>query len=81
MDKIFAPDRLTDRLDFVDAINERITKARAITSCLLAGCNGEMELCNEAFYNVIWIVDDYLEELGYLFERMEIENKQLPAQG
>lgn len=61
-------------MDIQDAIDERLTKAQAITACLLANNGGLSELPYSQIYAVVWMVDSLLEELEYLFEKL---NKKL----
>ena len=61
--------------DIQDEIHERLTKAQAITSCLLANQGGEVEIPYRSIYGVVWTVDGLLEELEQLFARLDKEAK------
>ncbi len=71
MDNTFILNTSIDSLGIKDAIHERLTKAQAITSCLLANCGEEAELPYMCIYGVIWAVDSYLEELDCLFAKLD----------
>lgn len=51
-----------------NAIYERISKAKAITSLLLASDS----LVQATIYDLVWAIDSYLEELSSLQERLTI---------
>jgi len=71
MDKTFILNASIDTLGIKDAINERLTKAQAITSCLLANQGGQVELPYRSLYGVVWMIDALLEELEQLFGKLD----------
>ena len=70
MDDVFILNPAADQLDITDAINERLQKAKAITQCLLASHNVELELSRLCVYDLVWAVDDYLSEISFLQGRI-----------
>jgi hypothetical protein len=71
MDNTFIFNPSIGSLGIKDSIYERLTKAQAITSCLLANNDGEAELPYTCIYGAIWAVDSYLEELDCLFTKLD----------
>jgi hypothetical protein len=71
MDNIFILNPTIDQLDIKDAIDERIAKLQAITSCLLVSDFAESEPAGRSFCNIIWIIHDFVEELAKLLEKAE----------
>ncbi len=70
MDNTFILNPSITAMDIKDAIDERLTKAQAITSCLLANNGGESELPHSQVYAVVWMIDTLLEELERLFVKL-----------
>jgi len=66
MDNTFILNPLVSGLDLKDAIDERLTKIDAITNCLMATRDGFIEPSRETIYNLIWLVDDYVDEIRLL---------------
>ncbi len=63
-----------------DLIYAKVQKSQAVLTCIMFAAQfvrGEMELDNNTLYHALWAVDDYLEELGLLFEQLK---KLVPAQ-
>lgn len=71
MDNTFILNPSVNTMDIKDAIDERLTKAQAITSCLLANNGGSSELPYSEIYAVVWAVDSLLEELQQLLEKLQ----------
>lgn len=71
MNNTFILNPSIDTLGIKDAINERLTKAQAITSCLLANQCGQTELPYRSIYGVVWMIDALLEELEQLFGKLD----------
>lgn len=57
-------------LEIVDGINERIMKARALTSFLL-GSNIAGDTTFKSVHEFIWALDGYLEEIDSLFVQLD----------
>jgi hypothetical protein len=72
MDNTFILNPSLDTLDIKDAIDERLTKAQAITSCLLANSSGDSDLPYNEIYAVVWMIDALLEELDQLFINLAV---------
>lgn len=70
MEKIFTLNSVISSTDLQDAIDERITKARAITACLLAA--DEVNLTYEIVRETVWTIGDLLGELELLCERLSL---------
>ena len=68
MDNIFVLSPLVTNLNLKDAIDERLIKAQAITSCLLTQDHNCNEPDNSSLYGAIWVVDDYLSEIVRLLD-------------
>jgi hypothetical protein len=66
MDSTFILNPLVSGLDLKDAIDERLTKIEAVTNCLMATRDGYIEPSRETIYNLIWLVDDYVDEIRLL---------------
>ena len=58
------------RLDIVDAINERLIKAKSLTAFLLA-CDLAGDVSFKTVYGSIWMLDSCLEELECLFSKLD----------
>jgi hypothetical protein len=70
MADIFIINPEATKLDIEDAINERLTKAKAITIKLLnIHCDEISD--NELSYNVVWTVSDLLEEIESLIQHLQ----------
>lgn len=57
-----------------DQIHEKITKAKSVLTCIMFATefvHNEVEIDNHTIYHALWSVDDYLEELDILFQRLE----------
>jgi len=76
MDNTFILNPSIDSLGIKDAIHERLTKARSIVSCLMAGNDRIAELHNRFIYGTFWTVDGLLNELEQLQERLEKINEK-----
>jgi hypothetical protein len=76
MDNIFIFNLSADKLDIIDAINERITKIKTLTACLLFACYNKDELDNETVCGVAWTIEDFIKELELLHEQREIFDKK-----
>ena len=74
MDNTFILNPAINALDIQDAIHERLTKARSIVSCLLAGNAGIAELRNRFIYGAMWAIDGYLEEIEILHDMLISNN-------
>jgi len=57
-------------LEIADGINERIDKAKAITSFLL-GSDIAGDTSFKSVHGFIWVLDGCLEELNCLFEQLD----------
>jgi hypothetical protein len=73
MDNTFILNTYIDSLDIKDAIYERLIKARSITSCLLTANDGLVESANKCFYGAVLAIDDYLEEIECLENKLKNE--------
>ena len=71
MNNTFIINQSITSLGIKDAIIERLTKAQAITSCLLANQGGESELPYRSIYGVVWAVDGLLGELDELLAKSD----------
>jgi hypothetical protein len=60
-----------DRIELIDAIDEKITKAKALAGCLLAASYHETELNNEIVTGVAWTIEDFIREIELLQQRVE----------
>ena len=58
-----------NKLEIVDAINERLMKSRSLTSVLLTSSVTD-EINFKALYGFILVLDDHLEELDCLFDQL-----------
>jgi hypothetical protein len=61
-------------IDLKDAIHSRISKAKAILTCVMFASEfvrDDMTMDDHAVYHALWAADDYLEELDMLFQRLE----------
>ena len=65
---VFKP--ILNESDVRDAIVEKITKAQAMTSCLLATM-GSSGSDFKVLYGVVLALDDYLEEIDCLFTKLD----------
>lgn len=64
----------TTKVDLKDAIYSHLNKSKAIlttTMFAIEFIRDDMTLDNHTLYNALWAVDDYLEELDLLFQRLE----------
>jgi hypothetical protein len=58
-------------LDIKDAIDERVTKAKAISSRLLTQINnGSEAIDQEVLYSIVWAMNDLLEEAAFLCQKL-----------
>jgi hypothetical protein len=62
----FVVDQNADRLDIIDAIDERLAKAVAIVNCLSA-VSDEIKLSQETICSICEAIRDYLSEIKRLF--------------
>lgn len=69
MENAFILNKSLTGLEIIDAITERLMKAKSLTSLLLmrdlAGDTGF-----KSIYGFIWTLDGQLEELEFLFSRL-----------
>lgn len=70
MENIFILNPAANWLDIIDAISERISKAKAVTSCLLANSSSEAQLPPESIYKIVWAINEYLAEADYLHAKL-----------
>jgi len=70
MDNIFTLNPSITPLEVKDAIDERLIKARAIANCLLSQDNAYHEPSYSALHGAIWAIDDYLDEIEQLGNRL-----------
>lgn len=70
MAEIFIINPEATKLDIEDAINERLTKAKAITIKLLDN-NADEIGDNELLYDVVWTASDLLEEIELLIQHRQ----------
>jgi hypothetical protein len=54
---------INSSLAFQDIIDERLTKTKAILSCLLTAWDNCSTLDRDTIYNTLWSIDDYLQEI------------------
>lgn len=54
---------ISPQLNLQDIIEERLTKMHAISSCLLAAWDSQIQLDQDTIYNTIWSIHDYLQEI------------------
>jgi len=66
MDSIFIIKPSITVSELKEAIDNRLIKARAISSCLLSQDRGYHEPSNSSLHGAIWAIDDYLCEIEYL---------------
>ena len=79
MENLFILNPNSSCLDLKDALYVKIQKSKAVLTCIMFAVQfirGEVELDNNTLYHALWAVDDYLEELGLLFEQLK---KLVPA--
>ena len=62
MDSIYIFNPSATSIDFLDAIDERLTKALAITNFLLSIRYSDTQHSCDSIHNAIWAVYDYLAE-------------------
>ncbi len=58
-----------DLIDLKDKIYEKITKAKAVISCIMFAVEfvrDEVEIDNHTLYHALWVVDEYLDDLKRL---------------
>jgi len=67
MNKVFIFNANSSHLDIRDAIVERITKAKAITSIFLSQNTDILDVDNEII-GMFWALNDYLDEIEYLYK-------------
>lgn len=70
MDNIFILNPSVTILNIKDAIDERLTKARAIANCLLTQDCNHYESNNSILHGAIWTIDDYLSEIECLIAKL-----------
>lgn len=71
MDNVFILNPSADSLDIKDTISDKLTKAQAITSCFISNYCNEATLNQETIINLIWTINDLLEELAYLIKHSD----------
>ena len=76
MNKTFVLNPSLSSHDINDAIQERISKSQAITTCLLAADN-LFDPNRNCLYGVIWTLDSYLNELEILVEKIASQEKKI----
>jgi hypothetical protein len=54
-----------DRLGVIDAINERITKTKALAVCLLVASHHD-EIDNATVSGAAWAIEDFINEIEEL---------------
>lgn len=64
MNNVFILNPAVSLSDLQDAIDERITKLKATTACLLAA--DESSVTYELVHDTIWAIDGLIEELDIL---------------
>ncbi len=70
MDNTFILNPSVTNLDLQDAIDERLTKIEAVTNCLMATRDSFAEPSHKTIYDLIWLVDDYLDEIRLLQKKL-----------
>jgi hypothetical protein len=70
MNDIFILNPDATELDIKDAIDERITKAKAIGTKLLTNIQDKEILDPELLRSVIWTINDFLEEIDFLYQKI-----------
>lgn len=70
MNDIFILNPEATELDIKDAIDERISKAKALGAKLLSNIQGKDTLDSEMLYSVIWTINDFLEEIDFLYQKI-----------
>jgi hypothetical protein len=71
MDNIFILNPSLDRMDLIDALNERITKIKALVTCLIFACNNDSGIDNDVIGNTAWAIEGFIEEIESLQEQIE----------
>lgn len=75
MDSIFILNPFATALNLKDAIDERLIKARAIANCLLSQDDNHYEPSKGALHGAVWAIDDYLDEVEHLENRLKEREK------
>jgi hypothetical protein len=70
MGDIFVFNSNATMLDIKDAIDERVTKAKAIASRLLTQIDRNETIDKEVLYSITWAINDFLEEAAFLCQKM-----------
>jgi hypothetical protein len=71
MDNIFILNPSLDKMDLVDAINERITKLKALVTCLLFASYSDSGIDNNVVGNTAWAIEGFIDEIELLQEKIE----------
>ena len=77
MDNTFILNPSIDDLDLQDAIDERLTKIEAVINCLMATSDSFAEPGHKTIYNLIWLVDDYIDEIHLLWQKLLQQQQSL----
>ena len=75
MDNIFILNPSAIELDLKDAIDERFLKIKAVTTGILATRDNVSELEQEIVYNLIWLIDDYLDEIDLMHRQLSRQRR------
>lgn len=70
MGNAFIINPVLSRLDIIDAINERLMKARSLTS-LLVNSNFSGDIGSETIFGYVLVLDGCLEEVDTLFTQLD----------
>jgi hypothetical protein len=69
MDNVYILSQSLDRLDVIDAIDERLAQIKSILTCLSATEGGNFELCNDvSVYGLLSVVIRLIDELEELHD-------------
>jgi hypothetical protein len=69
MDNVYTLTQSLDRLDIIDAIDERLAQIKSILTCLSVTEDGSFELCNDgSVYGLLSVVIRLIDELKELHD-------------
>jgi hypothetical protein len=77
MDNTFIINPSADLLDIKDELNEKLTAAQAITTCLLLNSCNESRLCDELHNNVLAAIESLLNDIIALFKPLVFKTQEM----
>jgi hypothetical protein len=74
MDNTFILNPKLEKLDLIDAIDERLTHIKAILSCILATEGSNFNFCDDAVYDLAMIMQRLANEIEQMQFKLIVSN-------